>query len=67
MQKITMTIDEAIEALQKAKLEVGNATLILVLPDYGLATNVVDLVANKEDESVRVIVRGYDTPRMGMS
>src|SRR5271165_4162120 len=41
MKKITMTIDEAIEALNKAKQEVGNATLILVLPDYGLATNVV--------------------------
>lgn len=69
MKKITMNIDEAIKALQKAKQEVGNATLILVLPDHGLATNVVDLVANKGDESVRVIVRLYgdktnDTPRL---
>lgn len=59
--KLTMTIDEAIAALQRAKQELqGSAdtpTLILVLPDHGLATNVVDLVANKEDGSVRVVVR----------
>lgn len=59
--KFTMNIDEAIAALQKAKQELGETedagSLILVLPRHGLATNVIDLVANKEDNSVRVIVR----------
>lgn len=59
--KITMSIDEAIAALQKAKEELKGSSdepsLILVLPDHGLATNVIDLVANKEDGSVRVMVR----------
>jgi len=32
-------------------------TLILSLPEHGLIVNVVDLVANREDNSVRVIVR----------
>ncbi len=58
--KHTMTIDEAIAALQKAKKELADATdtptLILVLPRHGLACNVIDLVANKEDSSVRVEV-----------
>ena len=61
MKKLTMSIDEAIVALQNAKEELKDCSdipsLILVLPDHGLATNVVDLVANKEDGSVRVIVR----------
>lgn len=60
--KYTMNIDEAITALQKAKAELADykgdtPTLILVLPNHGLAVNVVDLVANKEDGSVRVMVR----------
>lgn len=63
--KITMTIDEAIAALQKAKQDLAGwsqqngdtPTLILVLPDHGLATNVIDLVANTQDGSVRVMVR----------
>lgn len=63
--KITMTIDEAIAALQKAKQDLAGwsqqtgdtPALVLILPDHGLATNVVDLVANKEDGSVRVVVR----------
>lgn len=59
--KLTMSIDEAITALQKAKEELKGSSdtpsLILVLPDHGLATNVIDLVANKEDGSVRVMVR----------
>ena len=58
--KYTMNIDEAIAALQKAKEIVGNTELILVLPNHGLAVNVVDLVANKEDQSVRVIVRLWE-------
>jgi hypothetical protein len=60
-EKLTMSIDEAIAALQKAKVELQGAedepTLVLILPDYGLATNIIDLVANKEDGSVRVIPR----------
>jgi hypothetical protein len=60
--KYTLSIDEAIAALQKAKAELANnpgdePCLILVLPDHGLATNVIDLVANKADNSVRVVVR----------
>ena len=59
-----MTIDQAITALQKAKEDLVNAvdtpSLILVLPRHGLATNVVDLRANKEDGSVRVIVNLYN-------
>lgn len=60
--KYAMTIDQAIMALIKARQELDGTcidapTLILVLPEYGLATNVIDLVANKEDGSVRVIVR----------
>lgn len=60
--KYTMNIDEAIAALQKAKQDLADCegdtpTLILVLPNHGLATNVIDLVANKEDGSVRVVVR----------
>lgn len=60
-----MTIDKAIEALQRAKRELNcseldEPSLILVLPTHGLATNVVDLVPNKEDNSVRVIVKLYN-------
>lgn len=60
--KYTLSIDEAIEALQKAKLELQDnpgdpPCLILVLPDHGLAVNVIYMEANKEDNSVRVIVR----------
>jgi len=60
-----MTIDAAIAALQKAKEQLKDhpvedpPNLILVLPDHGLATNVIGLVANKEDNSVRVIVKLY--------
>lgn len=59
-----MTIDEAIEALQKAKKELVESdedkpSLVLALPTHTLWTNVVDFRANKEDNSVRVIVKLY--------
>lgn len=44
MQKITLTIDEAIEQLQNAKEQIGgDSVLILRLPTVGLWTNVVAL------------------------
>lgn len=69
MAKITLSIDEGIAALQKAKeifakTEGDEPSIILVLPNHGLAANVIDFEANQEDRSVRVVVRGYMTDRL---
>lgn len=61
--KFTLTIDEAIEKLQKLKEQLGgNNVLILSLPSHGLWTNVIDLVVETADNDptnqwVGVIVR----------